>query len=49
VAPAGATIAVTADAETVTVIVSAPVSMLGSRLPAIVVSSAALAAREPTP
>ncbi|MDT4990182.1 MAG: hypothetical protein QOH97_74 [Actinoplanes sp.] len=49
VAPPGASIAVTADAETVTVIVSSPVSMLGSSLPAIVVSSAALAAREPTP
>jgi TadE-like protein len=49
VAPPGATIAVAEDPETVTVSVTASVSMLGSSLPALTVTARALAAREPSP
>ncbi|MCU7724152.1 pilus assembly protein [Actinoplanes sp. KI2] len=47
VAPPGAQVDVAGGAETVTVVVRAPVRLLGSHLPAITVEGRAVAAREP--
>jgi Flp pilus assembly protein TadG len=47
VAPPGARIDVAGGSETVTVVVRAPVRLLGSHLPAITVVGRAVAAREP--
>jgi len=48
VAPAGAAITVAQDEGTVTVVVRAPIRVLGGGLPVINVESAAVAALEPT-
>jgi hypothetical protein len=48
VAPAGASIAVSAGAEAVTVTVEAPVRLLGGMLPRLTVRAAARAAMEPS-
>jgi Flp pilus assembly protein TadG len=47
VAPPGAEVDVGVGSETVTVVVRAPVRLLGSHLPAITVQGRAVAAREP--
>ncbi|MFI5894299.1 TadE family type IV pilus minor pilin [Actinoplanes sp. NPDC051513] len=47
VAPPGASIDVAAGGDSVTVVVRAPVRMLGAHLPAITVEGRAVAAREP--
>ena len=47
VAPPGAQVDVATGSETVTVVVRAPVRLLGSHLPAITVEGRAVAAREP--
>ena len=47
VAPPGASIDVVGGGESVTVVVRAPVRMLGAHLPAITVEGRAVAAREP--
>ena len=47
VAPPGAEVDVAGGSETVTVVVRAPVRLLGSHLPAITVEGRAVAAREP--
>jgi hypothetical protein len=48
VAPPGAAITLSEDADTVTVTVRSPVGMLGSKLPAITITARAVAAREPS-
>jgi hypothetical protein len=47
VAPPGADVRVGADGDTVTVLVRAPVRLLGAHLPAISVEASGVAAREP--
>ena len=47
VAPSGADVRLGADGDTVTVLVRAPVRLLGAHLPAISVEASAVAAREP--
>ncbi|MEU7904183.1 TadE family type IV pilus minor pilin [Actinoplanes sp. NPDC049118] len=47
IAPAGARIDLSGDADSVTVTVRAPVPILGGHLPAITVGASATAAREP--
>jgi len=49
IAPGGSEIDLARNAETVTVVVRAPIRMLDGRIPVITVESTAVAAREPAP